>query len=382
METKILLAITLLILTIFTTGCIQDSSDFACNEPYIQIGSECCLDANDNGICDSDEQPAQEEAPEEEAVVEEDAMKEADESTPEASGDWCVETDHNELTDPVMFINRQFLMSADHYFVDKYTLNIEKVLSGSDVLTAYGLRVPIVEYEYQAYDINNVKVEARLNGKERDIDYGTVFQKNSVKTATWHEGANKDEDVYFMLKLEEVQEGDVVELKIDYDVGNAHYTICEDMDDLVVVDQEPEIELHRNTGAPFEKKGKFMYVAEYSFGSSTSTVAHNIFEQSGDLAGEPGAYIFYQKDMIPKTMGAYTYDLEVEKKELTCTDPADCAFELKFNRGNCTGVMKNLCTRDSYLAFVVYDLTTEEFADYLVELSKDDELYAICHDPC
>lgn len=31
------------------SGCIQ------CNKPYIQVGSECCLDTNDNSICDRDE---------------------------------------------------------------------------------------------------------------------------------------------------------------------------------------------------------------------------------------------------------------------------------------------------------------------------------------
>ena len=27
-----------------------------CNLPYIKVGSECCLDKNDNKICDRDEQ--------------------------------------------------------------------------------------------------------------------------------------------------------------------------------------------------------------------------------------------------------------------------------------------------------------------------------------
>lgn len=28
---------------------------FVCNKPYIQVGSDCCLDENDNSICDTDE---------------------------------------------------------------------------------------------------------------------------------------------------------------------------------------------------------------------------------------------------------------------------------------------------------------------------------------
>ncbi|MBS3159871.1 hypothetical protein J4436_03720 [Candidatus Woesearchaeota archaeon] len=33
----------------------EPKSDFVCNEPYIQVGSECCLDQNKNKICDRDE---------------------------------------------------------------------------------------------------------------------------------------------------------------------------------------------------------------------------------------------------------------------------------------------------------------------------------------
>lgn len=32
-----------------------------CNTPYIQVGTECCLDQNSNNICDKDEQPTQQE---------------------------------------------------------------------------------------------------------------------------------------------------------------------------------------------------------------------------------------------------------------------------------------------------------------------------------
>jgi hypothetical protein len=41
------------LLVIFLYGC---SSGFICEAPYIQVGEECCLDADDNNICDKDEQ--------------------------------------------------------------------------------------------------------------------------------------------------------------------------------------------------------------------------------------------------------------------------------------------------------------------------------------
>ena len=39
---------------IVISACSQQQG-FACNQPYIQVGSQCCLDQNDNKICDSDE---------------------------------------------------------------------------------------------------------------------------------------------------------------------------------------------------------------------------------------------------------------------------------------------------------------------------------------
>lgn len=33
--------------------------EVTCNDPYIKVGDSCCLDANDNGICDEDETTAQ-----------------------------------------------------------------------------------------------------------------------------------------------------------------------------------------------------------------------------------------------------------------------------------------------------------------------------------
>ena len=52
----------LLISVILVSGCTsQVSSDnqpqqVTCNKPYILVGTSCCLDQNDNSICDKDEQ--------------------------------------------------------------------------------------------------------------------------------------------------------------------------------------------------------------------------------------------------------------------------------------------------------------------------------------
>lgn len=44
----------LIILSFFLSGCTT------CNKPYIKVGNSCCLDNNDNSICDVDEDIAKE----------------------------------------------------------------------------------------------------------------------------------------------------------------------------------------------------------------------------------------------------------------------------------------------------------------------------------
>jgi hypothetical protein len=42
----------ILVLAVFLAGCTQE---VVCDKPYIKVGTECCLDQNENNICDSDE---------------------------------------------------------------------------------------------------------------------------------------------------------------------------------------------------------------------------------------------------------------------------------------------------------------------------------------
>ncbi|MCX8195436.1 MAG: hypothetical protein N3G22_05035, partial [Candidatus Micrarchaeota archaeon] len=53
-----------LALFVFFTGCAQQppappTPSIVCNPPYIQVGKDCCLDHNNNSICDKDEPAAQ-----------------------------------------------------------------------------------------------------------------------------------------------------------------------------------------------------------------------------------------------------------------------------------------------------------------------------------
>jgi len=60
-----------LLIILFISGCTQQ---IICNKPYISIGADCCLDQNDDSICDSDEDEIEEETVEqinkEEEIIE------------------------------------------------------------------------------------------------------------------------------------------------------------------------------------------------------------------------------------------------------------------------------------------------------------------------
>ena len=63
MNTKFLAGIGILgvICVVLISGCITEEKqeELTCNKPYIKVGNECCLDKDDNGICDKDEIPTE-----------------------------------------------------------------------------------------------------------------------------------------------------------------------------------------------------------------------------------------------------------------------------------------------------------------------------------
>src|SRR3989344_8875119 len=58
-KTKIISIISLLTITLFLISCTQ----ITCDKPYIKVGNACCLDQNDNNICDGDEKQLKPSAP-------------------------------------------------------------------------------------------------------------------------------------------------------------------------------------------------------------------------------------------------------------------------------------------------------------------------------
>ncbi|GEM_PF-5751657 len=50
-----LVLIGLVALTLIIAGCTNQTNQAVCNKPYILVGTSCCLDQNNNKICDKDE---------------------------------------------------------------------------------------------------------------------------------------------------------------------------------------------------------------------------------------------------------------------------------------------------------------------------------------
>ena len=59
---KIIILLAFIVILILS-GCNSQSQTVTCNKPYILVGNSCCLDKNDNKICDNDEKEASTTAP-------------------------------------------------------------------------------------------------------------------------------------------------------------------------------------------------------------------------------------------------------------------------------------------------------------------------------
>lgn len=100
MKTAILVILSILLLC---TACVQvtttpDSEETNCNKPYIQVGDDCCLDKDDNSICDKDEMTEEESTNEE---TDEETVEESEKSVEEkeSSDDEETADDSDEVTE-------------------------------------------------------------------------------------------------------------------------------------------------------------------------------------------------------------------------------------------------------------------------------------------
>lgn len=76
-----------LFVLLIITSCTKN---VVCNKPYIQVGTDCCLDQNGNNICDNDDQSLEEKKLALESnPVEGTATKSVSKPTKEITADWC-----------------------------------------------------------------------------------------------------------------------------------------------------------------------------------------------------------------------------------------------------------------------------------------------------
>lgn len=68
---KLMVVLSVITVMLFLVSCAPAQKPIVCDAPYILVGTECCLDENNNAICDSDETIAAPEVPAPAPVVEE-----------------------------------------------------------------------------------------------------------------------------------------------------------------------------------------------------------------------------------------------------------------------------------------------------------------------
>jgi len=184
---------TLIIISIFLIGCAEkelskptnEDSDkitgmaVVCNKPYIQVGTDCCLDKDDNSICDSDEkeeEPVEIKQTEKEEVKEEPKPKEIktaklQEKVIVDNIAYSVEKVRR-LTQIGDYIGDSFWgVKADGRFYAVF-LNIENI--GKESQNIYSNRFRIVDNKGRKYDPDT---EAETYYKQA-ISFGEQIQPN------------------------------------------------------------------------------------------------------------------------------------------------------------------------------------------------------------
>lgn len=394
-----LYTIAVLFAIIVIAGCAKAPTGavtFVCEKPYIQVGSDCCLDRDANNICDKDESEdtvVENVSPTESLDVSQQNKSEVSppkltldtrtDEEKEKFGNWCVKSDYNELVDPIIEIDRLYLLGANHYYLDKDSWLIDKVLDGSNYLVATGFLMPFSEYAYQSYNIANLTIEGRLHGQNRDYIIPDKYSAiNPIKTQsydTWQ----KSDDIYLLWLLSKLEVNDTLQYKLEYGIGKKHIVVCHERN-LTVIDQKPRIDVHLVEKTSFTG-GPYIYRAEYTLGSSTSTNTNNIFTKDYPDYGKikPYASIAYKNDTISILTNLYSYPLSVRwPDDIECTDPANCKIKLEFNRDKCGDMMQNLCKQDSYLIVGVYNPETEEGTEVIIKPDRNTDFAEICSQPC
>lgn len=159
---KIIIAL-LTLAVLIISGCKEDITGGAvvCNKPYILVGGDCCLDKDDNSICDKDEieetepdpvEPPKEEIEEEQTIEEvEEIIEEIPEEEPTAEEDKTSNEFLIKLGESVEFDGKKVtLIELDNIPLFKAVFNIdgiERDIYGTKNLEIIkGIEVKIMKY--------------------------------------------------------------------------------------------------------------------------------------------------------------------------------------------------------------------------------------------
>lgn len=150
MESKLLF---LLVLIVFLVGCTtgQVTKIPVCNKPYILIGYECCLDKNDNSICDKDENIQ--------------STKSLDETTKETISKETTKKEEPKSTEP---LEEKVLAKPTTFTVSRIIDGDTFVLNTGEKLRLIGIDTPESYEDY--YQEATDRLEELVLGKEVTLE--------------------------------------------------------------------------------------------------------------------------------------------------------------------------------------------------------------------
>lgn len=186
----------LLALVVFLVGCATQSAQTVCNKPYILVGNDCCLDKDDNSICDKDEQQKVETSEVKETPKSEIETKEVEEETTTLTIEDLQADMGNVITETIVLTKDPELDYAQVYSNKLYTtkfLGKHGQLAYSKITTKKPQKViQITEPEYYLEDNEDFQnfvtenkdifIESALNSKEI---FENEFKEGELPKTMW-----------------------------------------------------------------------------------------------------------------------------------------------------------------------------------------------------
>lgn len=183
---KKIIIVLLILAVLVLSGCKSSVTGGAivCNKPYILVGTDCCLDKDDNAVCDKDEweAPVEEVEPKEEfkeEIIEQpEIVEEVKEEITETPGEYAMKEG-----DMVTFENKAITVNKIGFFQGKLavTVNVDgterEIYDTKNPEIINWLKIQVLKYE-QLKNFITLKIEKfELGANEYLVDTRTVLTK-------------------------------------------------------------------------------------------------------------------------------------------------------------------------------------------------------------